>query len=93
MSREEIYDAQIAPLMGQILEICKTNKIPMLADFDLSSEDDEGLKCTSFLLEESWEPADAMVQAMNLLRPRTQRSPLMMTVEHADGSKTVTAIL
>lgn len=92
MTREEIYDAQIAPLMGEILRICKEHKLPMLADFDLSSDEDEGLKCTSALLDETWNPAEAMVQAFGILRPRS-RSPLMMTVEHADGSKEITAIL
>lgn len=92
MTREEIYDAQIAPLMGQILEICKTNKIPMLADFDLASEEDDGLKCTSALLDKAWEPDEKMVDALKILRP-ARRSPLMMTVEHADGSKEITAIL
>lgn len=31
--KEEIYDAQIAPLMEQIIAICSEHQIPMLASF------------------------------------------------------------
>jgi hypothetical protein len=92
MSREAIYDAQISPLMAQIIAICKEHKIPMLADFDLNSEETPELKCTSCLLDSGWEPAEAMMQAYAVLRPTT-RLPFMLTVDHGDGRKEITAIL
>lgn len=52
MNKEEIYDSQIAPLMAQIIAICKANKIAMLADFAIGHEKDEGLKCTTALLDD-----------------------------------------
>jgi hypothetical protein len=48
---EDVYDDEIAPLMAQILEICRKHKIPMMASFCYSNnneEDDKGL-CTSTL--------------------------------------------
>jgi hypothetical protein len=38
-SKEIIYDEQIAPLMAQIIEICKQNEIPMFAEFQYSDSD------------------------------------------------------
>ena len=45
---EAIYDAQIAPLMTQIINICFMNGIPMLASFQLSVGDDP-LYCSTVL--------------------------------------------
>lgn len=40
---EAIYDAEISPLMTQIIAICKRHRIPMLATFQYSNrETDEG---------------------------------------------------
>lgn len=57
--REGVYDEEIAPLMAQILAICKREKIPMLASFLYAREAGEGSEegepptecyCTSVLL-------------------------------------------
>lgn len=37
--KEKIYDEQISPLMKQIIEICKTNEIPVFAEFQFGSND------------------------------------------------------
>lgn len=92
MTREEIYNTQINPLMAQILQICQANKIPMLADFDLASEENAALKCTSCLLDPTWKPGPEMLRAFQHLRPRAE-SPMMVTVDHGNGSKTMAAIL
>jgi hypothetical protein len=50
---EPIYDEQIAPLMTEIIRICKEHQLPMLATFQLNDGDeaDDGpLLCTSTLL-------------------------------------------
>ncbi|PFV35706.1 hypothetical protein [Bacillus thuringiensis] len=36
--KENIYDEQIAPLLQQILDICKKEEIPMVAQFYLAEE-------------------------------------------------------
>jgi hypothetical protein len=92
-NREAAYDAEIAPLMTQIIATCKAHKIPMLADFDLSSDDDPGLKCTTVIFGDDWPLSDVMKQALSHLRPRPARAPLMVTVAKADGSKVINAIL
>lgn len=37
--KEKVYDEQIAPLMAKIIEICKTEGIPMFADFSMPIKD------------------------------------------------------
>jgi hypothetical protein len=37
---ESVYDEQIAPLMTQIIAICREHRIPMLASFHIGAEDD-----------------------------------------------------
>ncbi len=64
MSKEEIYDSQIEPLMAQILAICKKHKISLIADFGL----DDDLHCTSALLEDYYSPSDKQIRALNILK-------------------------
>ncbi len=44
---ESVYDAEIAPLMSKIIDICKANRIPMLATFQYSNDDDGSDFCTT----------------------------------------------
>lgn len=52
---EAIYDEQIFPLMGKILEICKEHRMPMMATFlyrvSGEGDDQEQCFCTSVLNE------------------------------------------
>lgn len=52
MNKEQIYDERIAPLMAQILDICKAHKIAMVASFAIPIAEYSGLRCTSALLED-----------------------------------------
>jgi len=92
MTKEQIYDDQIFPLMKQIIAICEEHKIAMIADFALSDEDLEDLKCTTALLAEEFDPPDEMLHALEILRPKP-KSPITLTTTHADGSTTVHTIL
>lgn len=72
MTKEQIYDEQISPLMTQVIAICREHKIANICTFSLDECDDgesEGLRCTT---------------AMQAIRgggaPRT-----MMTVRDGDG--------
>lgn len=55
--KEAVYDAEIYPLMSQIISICQREQMPMVASFHLrdAAEDDDGeedsgdLLCTSAL--------------------------------------------
>lgn len=92
VDKEAIYDAEISPLMQQILEICKREKIAMLASFAVPSPDDESLVCTSATLGDDHEPPASFKRALACIY-KAAAEPMMMTTEHADGSKTITAII
>ena len=66
MSKEEIYDSQISPLMAQILKICREHKIAMIADFALDNVD---FHATCAELSPDFEPLDNQLDAWKLLCP------------------------
>jgi hypothetical protein len=83
---EEVYDADISPLMTKIIEICKSHKIAMIADFKL----DEGFHCTTATLSSEFHPAEKQLRALQFLRPQ-KNFTFAETVETApDGSKKIT---
>jgi hypothetical protein len=86
-TREQIHDELISPLVSQIIGICKKHKIPMLANFNLASEDDEGLQCTTHVFGDDWESTEAMRKAAALLGPRAS-SVSMLTVRDGNGEIT-----
>lgn len=50
--KEAVYDEQIAPLMAQIIAICKRDEIPVAAQFYLKEErEDDGrpMYCTTVI--------------------------------------------
>jgi hypothetical protein len=66
--KEPIYDAQIAPLMTEIIRVCKEHQIPMVASFQLNEGDDceEGsLFCTTAILPEGCD--EKLVEAKRVL--------------------------
>ena len=58
MTKEEIYDEQVSPLMTKIIKICKEHKIATLCSFSL---DDEGLLCTTSLLQDETNPPRSLI--------------------------------
>ncbi|WP_257130871.1 hypothetical protein [Bacillus thuringiensis] len=53
--KEKVYDEEIAPLLQRILEICKREELPMVAQFYLSeespySESIQPLYCSSVIV-------------------------------------------
>ncbi|AIP31891.1 hypothetical protein DR64_789 [Paraburkholderia xenovorans LB400] len=93
LNKEQVYDTQISPLMAQIIEICKANKIPFIASFSIPTEDDPELACSSAILNPEFNPPASLVAAWREIRPARGRSALMLRTEHADGSTTLTAIV
>lgn len=92
MSKENVYDEQISPLVHQIIEICKEHNIALLLSAQLQDEDDETLYCTSILPGDDDVPDERFVQALNIIRPPS-RSVMHMITTYADGSQTLTAII
>ena len=68
MNKEEVYDAEINPLMAKIIEICKREKIAVLINFQLSVEGEPDLRCTTALLDKSFQPSKEQYAALDLLR-------------------------
>ena len=49
-NKEDVYDAEIGPLMTKIIDICNGHKIPMLASFTYESCEEKGIgHCTTLL--------------------------------------------
>ncbi len=95
VNKEQIYDEQISPLMTDIIAVCKKHKIAFLASFAIPNDDDTDLRCTTALYEsrdESTEDVEDFRKAYAILRGG-RANPMMMTVDHGDGLKTLTAIL
>jgi hypothetical protein len=68
--KEEIYDEQIFPLMRQIIDICKKNKIALISSFHL----DEDLSCTTALLTDEYDPTEKQIKAYDVLKPKEKFS-------------------
>lgn len=85
MSKETIHDEQIAPLIDEILKICKAHKIAMVADFGL----DDDLHCTSALLDDEYSPSAAQLAALRGLSPKPAVAFAETITTMPDGSKQV----
>ena len=59
---EHVYDEQIAPLMSQIIDICKAHELPMFATFLYAndSESEDHRFCSYFLLFNAREIPDEL---------------------------------
>jgi len=72
--KEKIYDDKIAPLMKQIIEICKEEQLPMVAQFYLKKDrEDNGepMYCTTTIVpakkdmdEEAYDQLRCVANAM-----------------------------
>lgn len=57
-NKEQVYDAEISPLMTQIIAVCKKNHISMYATYDIPNEEDDELRCTTCTCDESGRPSE-----------------------------------
>ncbi|WP_095082545.1 hypothetical protein [Pseudomonas sp. Irchel s3h17] len=92
MTKENVYDEQINPLVHKIIAICREHEIALLLSAQLEDEDERELFCTTILPGTDEVSCERFVQALNLIRPPSH-SVMHMTTTHADGSKTLTAII
>lgn len=61
---EAVYDDKIAPLMAEIIALCKEHDMPMLASFVFRGHEDGGHDlCTTALLEGNRRPPKALLRA------------------------------
>lgn len=96
MSRESAYDEHISPLVTKIIALCHEHKIPMVASFELDTEEenpDDPLMCTTLLMDTSMVGpihSHRLKAAAKILRPQ---EPIMIaeTIEtDEDGRKHIT---
>lgn len=82
---EKIYDEQIAPLMTQVIEICKKHNLPFVIDFQYSSDGgDEHGHCTSAYLPNDIAIAPELQDAYRAVAPRRSLA-LNITTRDKDG--------
>ena len=95
MNKEQIYDEQIFPLMGQIIRICQEHKIAVVASFHTPNDEDPDLYCATRETDEAGKYPGYLAELSSVInRALNGGGPmLMMTTEHGDGSKTMTAIV
>lgn len=91
-TEEKVYDEQIAPLMMQIIAICKEHRIPLACTFQYGDLEDGGPAFCSTLL-----PNDRQCEAMFQLNCAHQRATRVRSLAIAethetlpDGSKRIT---
>jgi hypothetical protein len=79
---EAVYDAELAPLMTQIIEICKRHKMPMIASFAYACEDADNVRlCTTALPRDGWQPNSFKAAFAAIYR---RPSLLVFTIRKAD---------
>jgi hypothetical protein len=62
-NKEQAYDAEIAPLMDKIVEVCRKAGISMIAHFEIPTEEAPDLCCTTKTPDEKGSTSD-MIGAM-----------------------------
>jgi hypothetical protein len=67
MDKEQVYDAEISPLMAQIIAICKRAGISCLCTFDISTEENDGCMCTTCLPDENGVFPDKIKEAEHVV--------------------------
>ena len=63
MTKEQVYDEHLFPLMKQVIRVCQEHRIAMLATFALPSDDDPDLRCTTALLTDEYDPPKDLLRA------------------------------
>lgn len=80
---ESVYDDQIAPLMKQIIAICKTHKMPIAATLEYATDN----HCTTVI---SFDRAShRMQEIMHHMRPHRTSSLAVTESTDADGRTTI----
>jgi hypothetical protein len=88
--KEAIYDEKIAPLMGQIIAICKEHDMPMVAQFQYADTEENGpAYCTTSLPIKGF-ASDHIREMGHRLQPPRPVVLAEMHVTNPDGSKTIT---
>lgn len=72
--KEAIYDAEISPLMSQIIAICNREGIPMFASFAFRKSDDTGDGRTFFCTTHLPGPRGEFIEELNRCAESVRRT-------------------
>jgi hypothetical protein len=92
MTKENVYDEQISPLVRHIIDICRAQEIALLLSALPEDEDERELFCTTILPGTDEVSCEKFVQALSVICP-PGRPVMHMPTTHANGSQTLTAII
>jgi hypothetical protein len=90
---EKVYDGEIAPLMAQVIAICKAKQIPMLATFQYCNTEEDGAGYCTTSLPFAGRTAASLGNIMNRWDAERRGSHVVLTETHVtnpDGSKVIT---
>lgn len=87
MTKEDLYDTHISPLMAQIIALCKEHKIAVYAAFDLADEDNDDLGCTTYIHDDTTLPA-FLEKHSPLMRKLRPVAPVDIITRNGDGQIT-----
>ena len=82
MTKEQVYDEKISPLMAQIIKECHEHKISMVCTFSIPNDEDPDLECTTALVGDEFGSPDYHRELVKFLyRPKT----MMINEKTLDG--------
>lgn len=85
MTKEQVYDEKISPLMVQIISICKEHGIAMIANFACPNDEDEDLQALTLLPDENGNHPENHKLAHRAIRPTPRLSSFTITTSSANG--------
>ena len=93
--KERAYDAQVFPLMQQIIETCRGAGIGIVASFELDhdpSNPADPMRCTSILPPDNGAEfkSRAMRDGRETLRPERPHAVAVMETTKPDGTRVIT---
>jgi hypothetical protein len=90
---EAVYDSEIAPLMAQVIAICKAKQIPMLAVFQYCDTEENGAGFCTTSMPVTGRTADNLWRTMHRWAADRRGGHVTLTETHVtnpDGSKVIT---
>lgn len=93
LNKEQVYDTLLNPLVAQIIAICKEHGISHAMHFEIAHPGEEGLLVTTAIPDGDKKYTQHMAEVVYVMRNGLPKPTLNLTTTHADGSKTLTAVV
>lgn len=89
MNKEQAYGNEIAPLMDQIIAICKEHKIAMICHFEVPVPEDATLSCSTMLAAKEYEPSDRLKRIALIIKPAARAAMITALDDRLIGDMTM----